>query len=284
MKVIRHSKGAYTQMTSPIRFWFVVLSIAGLAIPVAAADSTQKAWDVLQAGLNDKSFTKRHDAVRAVELLVGDPKAVTIAEKALADPAPEVRGAGATALGQLHSTASIPKLKEALKDKEVSVVLAAAHSLWVLGDKEAFEVYYEILIGERKSSNGLVAGEEAMFRDRKKLAEFGFEQGIAFNPFASLGWGIYENVHKDDVSPVRAAAAKILADDSDPHSGQALVKACSDKSWIVRVAALDALARRGDPALIRDIEPHTTDEKDIVRYTAAAAIIRLSSLPPRPSP
>jgi HEAT repeat protein len=75
-----------------------------------------------------------------------------------------------------------------------------------------------------------------------------------------------------------------LAGDPDPRSGQALAKSCSDKSWIVRVAALDALARRGDRAFLKDIEPHMADEKDRVRYTAAAAIIRLSGGPPRTKP
>ena len=122
--------------------------------------------------------------------LAGDPKAVAIAEKALDDHSPEVREAAATTLGELHSSSSIPKLELALKDKDITVVLAAAHSLWSLQDKQAYEVYYEILLGERKAGPGLIAGQEAMFRDRKKLAAFAFEQGIEFNPFAGIGWGI----------------------------------------------------------------------------------------------
>jgi len=185
-------------------------------------------------------------------------------------------------LGELHSSSSIPKLELALKDKDITVVLATAHSLCMLQDKEAYEVYYEILLGERKAGPGLIEGQEEMFRDKKKLAEFAFEQGIEFNPFAGIGWGIVKTLHTDNVSPVRASAAKVLTDDPDPRSGQALVRACSNKSWIVRVAALDALARRGDPAVLKDIEPHISDGKDRVRYTAAAAIIRLSGAHPGP--
>lgn len=273
-------------MLFSMRWGLTLLFLAVLAGPILAADPTpvQKAWDILDAGVKEKSFARRHDAIHALGLVAGDAKAVSIVEKALNDPAPEVREAAATSLGQMHSTASVPQLELALKDKDVAVVLAAAHSLWTLGDKAGYEVYYEILLGERKGGPGLIAGQEALLRDRKKLAEFGFEAGIAFNPFANLGWGIFKTIHKDDVTPVRAAAATVLADDPDPRSGQALVKSCSDKSWIVRVAALDALARRGDQASIKDIEPHTADEKEMVRYTAAAAIIRLSSAPPRPKP
>jgi HEAT repeat protein len=269
-------------MSLSMRTFFTILFITVLAVPVFATDPTQvqKAWDILDAGVKEKSFAKRHDAIHAVGLLTGDSKGVAIAEKSLDDHAPEVREAAATTLGELHSSSSIPKLELALKDKDITVVLAAAHSLWLLGDKESYEIYYEILIGERKAGPGMIAGQEEMFRDRKKLAEFAFEQGIEFNPFAGIGWGIAKAVHKDDVSPVRAAAARVLVQDPDPRSGQALAKACSNKSWIIRVAALDALARRGDPAFLADIEPHTADEKDRVRYTAAAAIIRLSGAPP----
>jgi HEAT repeat protein len=271
-------------MVPSMRFCLAAFFLAVLAGPLPAADPAlvQKSWDILEAGVNEKSFGKRHDAIHAVGLLVGDSKAVAITEKALDDPAPEVREAAATSLGELHSSASIPKLELALKDKDITVVLAAAHALWQLQDKQAFEIYYEILLGERKAGPGLIAGQEAMFRDHKKLATFAFEQGIEFNPFAGLGWGIIKTVHQDDVSPVRAAAALILVDDPDPRSSQALVKTCSDKNWIVRVAALDALARRGDASVIKDLVADTADEKDRVRYTAAAAIIRLSSVPEGP--
>jgi HEAT repeat protein len=258
-----------------------VLCTAFLAAPAFGADATaqQKAWDILDAGAKEKGFTKRAQAIQVLGLLPGDAKAVGMAEKALGDLAPEVRAAAATALGQMQSHSSVPKLEHALADKEISVVLAAAHSLQTLQDKEAFDIYYEILVGERKSGSSLIADQEKILRDRKKLAELGFEEGIGFVPYASMGWGVVKAVHKDDASPVRAAAAKVLAEDPDPRSARGLVRSCSDKSWVVRAAALDAIARRGDPALLKDIEPGLTDEKDVVRYTAAAAVIRLSGPP-----
>ena len=273
-------------MQPRMRICLAILFAALLTGLASAADPAleQKAWGILEAGANEKSFTRRSEAIYVLGLLPGNSQAVAMAEKALTDPAPEVREAGATALGQMQSHCSVPKLELALNDKEVSVVLAAAHSLRTLQDKRAYEVYYEILLGERKSGQGLIGDEEKMLRDRKKLAEFGFEEGIGFVPFASMGWEVVKSIHKEDVSPVRAAAAKVLSEDPDPHSGQALVRACSDKSWVVRAAALDALARRGDPALLKDIEPSLADEKAIVRYTAAAAVIRLSGAPMNTTP
>src|SRR5262249_23276633 len=107
---------------------------------------------------------------------------------------------------------------------------------------------------------------------------FGFEQGIVFVPFAGMGYGAIKALRKDDTSPVLAAAAKALSKDPDPKSGKALVRAASDKRWLVRAAALDAIAMRNDPTLLPDIESKMYDDKQIVRYTAAATVVRLSTL------
>jgi len=266
-------------MRLSIRWGSAVLFLTMLAGPVPATEAprVQKAWDVLDAGVKEKSSSKRHDAVLALGLVQGEPRAITLAEAAAEDHAPEVREAAAATLGKLNSPGSVPKLQAMLNDPEISVVLAAAHSLLTFHDKRGYDVYYEILSGERKSGKGLIASQEAMLKDKKKLAEIGIEEGMGFSPFTSMGFEVFKMVHKDDVSPVRAAAARILAHDPDPRSGQELVLSCSDKSWLVRVAALDALSRRGDRTVLDDIEPHMDDEKDVVRYTAAAAILRLSA-------
>jgi len=111
-----------------------------------------------------------------------------------------------------------------------------------------------------------------------QIAEKALEEGIGYVPFGGFGYSAFKELRKDDVSPVQAAAAKVLAKDPDPTSARALVQAASDKSWTVRAAAVDAIAERGDPSLLEDIVPAMSDHKDLVRYTAAAAVIRLSAV------
>jgi HEAT repeat protein len=41
---------------------------------------------------------------------------------------------------------------------------------------------------------------------------------------------------------------------------------------------VEAIAKRGDPALLANIVPAMSDKKDIVRYSAAAAVLRLSRI------
>jgi HEAT repeat protein len=73
-------------------------------------------------------------------------------------------------------------------------------------------------------------------------------------------------------------AATFLAHDPDPATGVALCAAIKDKDWIVRAAAIQALAQRGDPAFEGKIEFSLFDPNPHVRYTAAAAVIRLSGI------
>jgi len=257
------------------RLMFILLATAGVVNAQSPADN---AWKVLEAGMSDTNESERAVAARVVGMIHDDPRAIDMAEKTLVDKDPGVRAAGAKSLGRMGSTGSIEKLRALLKDKDSSVVMAATESLKTLGDASAYEVYFAILTGERKSGEGLLQDQMKMLHDPKKMAEFGFSQGIGYVPYAGLAVGAFKALRKDDVSPVRAVAAVALASDPDPRSAEALVAAASDKSLIVRLAALDAIAHRNDASLIPAIVPMMNDEKDAVRYTAAAAIIRLSKM------
>jgi len=249
-----------------------------------AQDSREQAWLILRANVSEKDTGKRAQAVRVLGLLRGESEALQMARKALGDEKPEVRAAAATALGQMRARQSIPRLRTLLSDKDPSVVLAAASALITFKDQSAYDVYYEVLTGERKTGKGLIAGEMQTMKDPKKLAEQGFNEGIGFVPFAGIGWAAFKTLRTDDVSPVRAAAAKMLAEDKDPESGEALVQAASNKSWIVRAAALESIAKRGDPSLLDGIVGALGDENTSVRCTAAAAVIRLSTIATTPAP
>jgi HEAT repeat protein len=237
---------------------------------------------MLRSGVASSKNDQRASAVGVLALMRGQRAAITMATKAMGDGNPKVRVAAATALGELHASAAIPKLKEAINDNDVTVVLAAAHALLQLKDRSGYEVYYAILTGQRKSGKGLVAGQLDMLKDPKKMAMMGFQEGIGFIPFAGMGYTAIRAIMKDDSSPVRAAAARVLANDPDPDTVQGLVDtALDDKSELVRTAALEAVARHDDPAYISKIAAAMDDGKDPVRYTAAAAVIRLSAVAER---
>jgi HEAT repeat protein len=256
----------------------LMFSLVVLASSVALRAQTpqEKAWKILEDGIHSDKTDQRSTAVRVLGLTRDDRKAETYARNALGDDKPEVRAAGATALGQMGARSAEKALEKAMSDKENQVVLAAAQSLLLLKDNGGYEAYYAILTGQRKAGQSLLGQQLDQFNSPKKIAQFGFEEGIGFVPFASIGWQAIKALTKDDVSPVRAAAAKVLANDPDPESGKALAAAVKDKSWIVRAAAIEAIAKRADPSLLESVEPAMSDEKEPVRYAAAATVLRLS--------
>ena len=276
LTAVRKMKLLNSLVARPVFALLLVLMTHGGAI--LAQTPQEQAWDILRAGVSQKSTGKRTQAVRALRLLPDDTEAEGMAQAALQDRKPEVRAAAATAIGLMGSKAAIPGLKKALSDKKPAVVLAAAHSLQVLNDPAGYQVYYEVLTRERKSTEGPVDQQLETLKDRKKVAELGFEEGLSFIPFADIGFSATKEMLKDDASSVRAAAARSLVNDSDPRIGQALVRAASDKSWIVRASALLAIAKRGDPRLLDAIVPALSDKNEVVRFTAAAAVIRLSAI------
>jgi HEAT repeat protein len=258
----------------------VVLLMCAVSVSTThAVTGAEKAWAMLEAASKSSNASERAMAIRALGLLRGDEHARKLAEAALEDPSPDVRIAGATALSQMRASESIPKLQKLLSDDKVSVVMAAAHSLRELKDnKSAYAVYYDILSGGRKTG-GVLSQQLDTLHDPKALAKIGFEQGIGYVPFAGMGWDAWRYTHRKDPHPVRAIAASFLAHDPDPASGVALADAVlKDKDWIVRAAAIEALAQRGDPAFKSKVEYGFFDSNPHVRYMAAAAVIRLTTI------
>jgi HEAT repeat protein len=267
-------------MTKPFSLFVAAAVAAALSSAAAVFESqvpTAKAWLILQEGINSKRAAKRTNAVHALRLLVHNPRAQDKAEQALTDPDPKVRAAAARALGPMEAVSSQSRLKALLNDKEPFVVLAAAHSLFLLGDRgEVYDIDYEVLNGERKSADGFVASQISELRDPKAVAAMGLETGIGFMPFGGEAYEVYKRVRKDDVTPVRVAAAKELIADRDPKVDAALTKACSDRKWSVRAAAVFAIAKRDNPALLNVISSLMDDKNEIVRFEAAAGVLRLS--------
>lgn len=240
----------------------------------------ERAWQDLQDGLKENSGDKRAKAVNALGLLTANPEAEKAAMEALKDDQFHVRIAAATALGSMHAVHAVPQLLEALDDQEPAVVLAAANSLMLLKDNHAYDVYYGVLTGKTRPNRGFVQEQLKQLRDPKMIATLGFEEGIGFVPFAGVGYEVVKRVLKSssDSSLSRAAAAKKLAHDPNAASGDALVDATQDKSWIVRAAALDAIAQRGDKTMLPKITGSLTDSRDDVRYMAAACIVHLKDV------
>jgi HEAT repeat protein len=240
----------------------------------------EKAWSILKTGLAEDGAEKRAKAVNALGLLEGDAVAEKLAIAALNDEKANVRVAAATTLGVIHAQSAKLPLENLLDDSEPAVTLAAASSLLILNDNAGYEIYFAVLTGEKKASKGFIKEQMKILHDPKKMADMGVSGGLGFIPYAGLGYGAVKMVLKseDSATLVKAAAARSLAHDPDASSGEALLTATTDKSWIVRAGALQAISERGDKALAAKIVNSLDDEKEDVRYIAAGSVIHLDSL------
>ncbi len=261
-------------------FLLLIALVLASRVPAVAEAPEHKAWKVIETGAADKNPAVRAVAIGALGTVPNSPRVAAVAEKALDDEKPEVRTAAARALGQMLYAPSIPKLRKALADKETSVVMAAAHSLVELKDPAGYEIYYAVLTGQRKTGPGLVVQEIDVLKNPRDLIHFSLEEGIGFVPFAGYGISALDFIkrHERDEASAKAIAARFLANDPDPQSGEALVRAASSGSWAIREAALEAIAERDDPSLLEKIQPAMSDKNDHVRYAAAAAVIRLAEV------
>lgn len=250
----------------------------GITIPDPSLPPLEGAWQLLESGTKSDKAGDRVAAFHALGLLSDNSRAGQLAEAGLQDDKPDVRSAAAEALGQINDRGSVSKLKKMLDDTDPKVVLSAAHALVEMKNDAGYEVYYEILTGERKAGQGILSNPTAMLKDKKRMLSLGFHEGLGFVPFGGLSYEAFKMLTKDDVSPLRAAAARMLASDPDSGSYKALLNASGDKNWLVRAAAIDGLARRGDPAALPTVALYMYDEKPEVKYEAGAAVVRLTNL------
>jgi HEAT repeat protein len=244
--------------------------------PLRAQAPTGIAWDILEKGHTSRHAKERIIAVRALGQLPGNSRAVELAEELIVDREPDVRAASALTLGQLNAVRSIPLLREALKDKNIHVDFAASNALLSLGDSSGYAIYYEVLIGKRKSGEGPVEEQKRLIKDPKAMTLMMLGTAAGFAPYAGYGWAMFQVISKDYAGPVRVEAVQKLAKDADAQTEAALIKAASNKNWKLRVAALEALAQRGDPRLADTLASHLSDKNQAVRSAAAAGFIRLS--------
>ncbi|HVN79478.1 MAG TPA: HEAT repeat domain-containing protein, partial [Terriglobia bacterium] len=136
----------------------------------------------------------------------------------------------------------------------------------------------------KKSGEGLVSDQKQelsnLMSNPKQTEKMAFEQGIGFVPYGGIGLAAFQAVQaskaKDPI--LKATSIKALAKDPDPLSEKAIVAALSDQHPLVRAAAYDALARRGDTTVLSDLSLGLNDKDMEVKLTAAAAVAYLSTI------
>ncbi|HET7009215.1 MAG TPA: HEAT repeat domain-containing protein, partial [Anaerolineales bacterium] len=270
---------------------------AGIIVAVACAAlllQTRRAYgqslvESLRAGLADV-FTGAHDDLRSLR---ADAQARAAAVAGLQDPRPAVRRVAAEILGKMQSDGSAGALAAAARDADAGVRAAAIQALSTLTEAAV-----------APALRGGLSDPEANVR----VASL---RGLASMPQAPVEW--FHAVLGDSHPVVRAeAAAAVLQRRSDAraaaemkqllHSPEVdrqvaairasarapnvdlqddLKRAVESSARPIRVAALEALAARRDPAAPALLMQAMDDDDPVVRRTAARAH-QASALDARP--
>lgn len=240
-------------------------------------------WKTLSTGASDRNSSRRAEAIQALGTLHSSPRAIRVIEKALADDEDSsIRAIAAKVLGDMGARSTIPSLRKSLKDESIGVRFQAAKSLWMMGDRSGRLVLIQILAGEKSASPGVIKSQldsaKKELEDPKKLAMDG-AMGAASSLFGPAGWGIkiMQEMTHDRSAPARATSAILLGPDPSLDGLRELEDALTDKSWIVRAAAAQALGAAQHRGAIPSLLPLLRDSKPPVRYMAAASILRLSN-------
>ena len=258
-----------------MRFLFIFLAAACLF----GETPDEMSWRVLDRGAHDGNPLKRKHAVLAMSLLRPEPRPVALLEGALGDKDAGVREAACSALGEIKSRNSIPKLQMTLADAVPEVIFAAAKALYNMNDQTGRDVLMAVLLGEQADASGFLSGSirsmKLKLHDPKALILLGIQGGVGIAGPFGMGVPVAEGLLKDNQASGKTVAALLLATDRSPESLAAIKQALTDKNWTVRAAAAQAIGTRDATGLYSNLTPLLDDKRDEVQYWAASAMIRL---------
>ena len=249
----------------------------------AATESTQF-HDLLQQALASKNPDTRKAAVVALSLAANNNPLLDELAGMLEDKDVQVRLTVVTSLSGIKTKAATAGLEKALRDPVPEVSFEAAKALYSRGSADGKSALLSVLEKETKPSSGFFSSEMRqalrMMHTPRTTFLYAIRQGLGFVPLPGFGEGVasMQALLSDPGVSGRASAALLLGKDRDQATIDGLKDALYDKDWHVRAAAVHSLALQNNPALKRDIEPLTQDDREEVRLRAAAGWLRLNTV------
>lgn|GEM_PF-2026617 len=235
---------------------FAAMKLGELGYRKPASKWMPEVHEALVVALSDGVMEVRQRAAQALgELGHLLPTSRLRLEEVLEDPSPEVRAAGATALGKLKAKESLWALMRLLKDEEAAVRAAAIYAVGNLDEKEVAPILARHLQDQDQSVR------ESAARALGKIKEPATVEPL----LAAL---------KDEDERVRWYAAASLGEIGEKSAGLGLTRVLKeDPSPGVRQAACAALGKIKDERALRALKEALRDENSPVKDEAWAAFL-----------
>ena len=223
---------------------------------------------------------------------LGDPAALPVLQKALADTASDVRYEAAWALGHLGDPAAVPPLSALLKDRESRVRFAAAFALAELRDPSAVPALKANLSdrdGDSRTATacalallGHTEGVSVLSRAVRSDAEW--ERFAASVALLRLATPAANELLGTRLTDEKAAIRDLARGALDGEGTMALAAVLRDRDDDFRQYAALALAFFDDPAVLPALRDATTDCDPEVRTAARWVTRRIERLRPAGEP
>lgn len=192
-----------------------------------------------------------------------------------------VRAAVCQALGHTGETTAVPHIAPFLESEAAEERLRAAEALVRLLDKRGWPVIFEVLRGEDRHGDSMVAALRDLGDLSSALTTFVGDDQYHLRREAAELLGTFGEVQAvphliealRDINPwVRGAAAHALGRLADKRATRGLVATLEDASAWVRLCAVSALAMVGDPRAIKPLEKSLFDPDPEVAAAAQEAL------------
>lgn len=184
------------------------------------------------------------------------------------------------------SEEQIPQIREYLYSKNKELSYMAAMALSRLGDEETlaqfiiscennYEYSHRLIIEFLENYSGdLQKLCELIFRDCGDYIKAAVIKGIAKYRFFIFEPIYAENLYNKN-QELAAACIRALGELADPKYEHELIVASNHKNWIIRSAAVKALANYSSDEVLEAVKKTTQDPEWWVRYNSANTLVKI---------
>ncbi len=263
-------------------------AVVGAPATLSPADKVTRAWSALTDSLGSKREDTRIQAINALSLMGGDPKAEGLVRGVMNDAQADidVRLAAIVAAGQMDKDRGAhgsfaSDLHNLLASDDPKLSFTAATTLWALKDTAGEDVLIATAEGERASDYSFLRRSEhnasRTLHSPEALAKIAMMQGLTILvPPVGMGMGAYGYLKGTPGASPQVTAIEQLAKVHTPDVQKSLLVATRTKDAAARIAAAEALSKFSGPDVQERLFNLLDDDKLQVRLTASAAYLRVT--------